>query len=143
MSTPNLPPRGPRTLRRSLASGVYLWINAYKDVADYYAAAEVTRLEGVDPLFGLNHVRHPSLGKSCRTGESVISVDGEGNIRRCHFIRDVIGNLYDEHFEQCLGPRPCTNQTCGCHIGYVHLEELELHKVFAGGVLERIPRRAD
>ena len=38
--------------------------------------------------------------------------------------------------QRCLLlPRPCT---CGCHIGYVHLDYLELHKVFGAG-LERIP----
>jgi hypothetical protein len=34
---------------------------------------------------------------------------------------------------------PFANATCHCHIGYVHLDELELNKVVAGGILERIP----
>ena len=36
-----------------------------------------------------------------------------------------------------LTARPCTNATCGCHIGYVHMNELDLYSVFGDGVLER------
>jgi hypothetical protein len=129
-------------LRGELSDDVYLWINAYKDVADYYDDDEVGWLSTIDSLFPLNNARHPSLGKSCRTGESVISVDGEGNIRRCHFVKEVIGNLYDDDFADCLRPRTCPNATCGCHIGFVHLDELRLVETFAGGVLERIPDEA-
>ena len=35
--------------------------------------------------------------------------------------------------------RLCTNGTCNCHIGYVHLDYLELDKVFGERILERIP----
>ncbi len=129
-------------LRTELRDDVYLWVNAYKDVADYYRGGEAEWLTAIDPLFPLNNTRHASLGKSCRAGEQVISVDGDGNIRRCHFIKQVVGNLYDEDFERCLAPRPCTNATCGCHIGFVHLDELQLYDTFAGGVLERVPREA-
>ena len=44
------------------------------------------------------------------------------------------GSFYD-----ALRPRSCTNDDCGCHIGYVHLEYLELDKVFGAGILERVP----
>ena len=33
----------------------------------------------------------------------------------------------------------CVNGTCGCHIGYVHLDRLKLYDTFGSGVLERIP----
>jgi hypothetical protein len=69
----------------------------------------------------------------------VISVDGDGTARRCHFIGTPIGNIYEPGFEQALLPRPCTNATCGCHIGYVHMPERGLYEVFGDGVLERIP----
>jgi MoaA/NifB/PqqE/SkfB family radical SAM enzyme len=126
-------------LRRELPHHVYLWINAYKRVPDYYTADEIDRLEGIDPLFSLNNRRHESLGRACRTGESVISVDGDGTMRRCHFVREPIGNLYTPEWEEALRPRTCTNATCGCHIGYVHMPELKLDQVFGDGVLERIP----
>lgn len=45
-------------------------------------------------------------------------------------------------WEQALHPRPCTNQTCGCHIGYVHMDDLKLYDRFGEGVLERIPAQS-
>lgn len=126
-------------LRRELPPHVYLWVNAYKDRPDYYGEDDVRRFEALDPLFRVNTVRHASRGKACRAGHTVISVDGDGTVRRCHFIRQPLGNLYDADFERMLLPRPCSNETCGCHIGYVHLEELGLDRVFGAGILERIP----
>jgi MoaA/NifB/PqqE/SkfB family radical SAM enzyme len=127
-------------LRRELPPHVYLWINAYKREPDYYHEEDIRRLEAIDPLFRINTVRHPSAGRACRAGHTVVSVAGDGTIRRCHFIREPIGNLYEPGFEQALGERPCTNATCGCHIGYVHMNELGLYAVFGDGVLERVPQ---
>lgn len=126
-------------LRRELPSHVYLWINAYKRVPDYYSAAELRAFEAIDPLFPINTVRHPSRGRSCRAGRSVIAVAGDGTARRCHFIPEPIGNIYEPGFEATLVDRPCTNETCSCHIGYVHLDHLGLDRVFGAGILERIP----
>lgn len=127
-------------LRAALPEHIYLWVNAYKRVPDYYSADELRRFTEVDPLFPINTQRHPSLGRACRAGETVISVDGEGTMRRCHFIRSAIGNIYRDDWENALRKRPCENATCGCHIGYVHMDDLKLHAVFGDGVLERIPR---
>jgi hypothetical protein len=129
-------------LRRELPAHVYLWINAYKDRPDYYLDDETQRFTAIDPLFPVNNARHPSRGRPCRAGHTVIAVDGDGTIRRCHFIKQPIGNLYDPDFARALFPRLCTNDTCGCHIGYVHLEDLKLDAVFGDGVLERIPAPA-
>jgi MoaA/NifB/PqqE/SkfB family radical SAM enzyme len=133
-------------LRAELPPRVYLWINAVKSGGEAgrgepYAEEDIAAFERIDPLFRLNTHPHPSAGRSCRAGASVISVDGEGDVRRCHFIREVIGNLYDPRFEDALRERACTNATCGCHIGYVHLDELRLYAVFGDGVLERVPAR--
>lgn len=130
-----------RVLRSALPEHIYLWVNAYKDVSDYYRPGEVEWLTEVDPLFSFNNRRHPSLGRPCRTGSSVISVDGDGVVRRCHFVRQPLGNLYETDIELLLNERPCPNATCGCHIGYVHMLELELDRVFGAGLLERIPER--
>jgi hypothetical protein len=126
-------------VRRALPSSVYVWINAVKKLAPTYTADDLAFFESVDPLFRLNLTPHPSRGESCQAGETVISVDGDGIAKRCHFIPTPIGNLYDEGFETALQPRACTNATCGCHIGYVHLDYLELGKVFGAGLLERVP----
>jgi MoaA/NifB/PqqE/SkfB family radical SAM enzyme len=124
-------------LRQELAPDVYLWVNAYKRQPTYYDEDDLRRFEAIDPLFPVNNRMHPSLGRPCRAGRSVVSVDG--TMRRCHFIREPIGNLYDPAFEEALVERPCTNATCGCHIGYVHLDDLKLGPVFGAGLLERIP----
>jgi hypothetical protein len=126
-------------LRRELPPHVYLWINAYKRVPDYYSEPEIEALTAVDPLFPLNNQRHPSRGRSCRAGASVLSVDGDGTLRRCHFVREPLGNLYAPGWEAALQERPCPAETCGCHIGYVHLDHLGLYETFRGGILERIP----
>lgn len=125
-------------LRADLPAGRYLWINALKKQADYYTAEETLILSGIDPHVSYNMIHHESYGKACKTGHTVISADGDGNMYRCHFIKEKIGNLYEADFRYNLFPRICTNATCGCHIGYVHLEHLQLYPVYNGRELERI-----
>jgi MoaA/NifB/PqqE/SkfB family radical SAM enzyme len=126
-------------IRAALPPHIYVWINAYKRLPDYYTDEELRRFTDVDPLFPVNNQRHPSEGMACNAGETVISVDGDGTMRRCHFINTAIGNLYDPDFEAALRPRLCSNATCGCHIGYIHMPHLQLQEVFGAGMLERIP----
>ncbi|MFF3736966.1 STM4011 family radical SAM protein [Streptomyces sp. NPDC002566] len=126
-----------RRLRAALPEHVYLWINAAE--AHTYTDAEADAWTALDPLFPYSRHPHTSAGLPCRTGESVISVDGDGAVRRCHFVRTPLGNLYDGTYRAALRPRPCPLAVCDCHIGYVHLETLPLYDVFAGGVLERVP----
>lgn len=128
-----------RRLRAELPEHVYLWINAAEGHS--YQDAEADDWTALDPLFPYSRHPHASAGLPCRTGESVISVDGDGTVRRCHFVRAELGNLYDGSYRAALRPRPCPLKVCDCHIGYVHLETLPLYDVFAGGVLERIPAR--
>jgi MoaA/NifB/PqqE/SkfB family radical SAM enzyme len=128
-------------LRRALSPDIYLWVNAYKREPGYYDEDDLRHFEAIDPLFPVNNRRHPSFGLPCRTGRDVVSVDGEGTVRRCHFIPEPIGNLYEPGFEAALVERPCTVATCGCHIGYVHLDSLQLGRVFGDGILERIPEK--
>ncbi|MER6912183.1 STM4011 family radical SAM protein [Streptomyces sp. NPDC000594] len=126
-----------RRLRADLPAQVYLWVNAAEGHS--YTDAEADRWTALDPLFPYSRDPHRSAGLPCRTGTSVISVDGDGTVRRCHFVPEELGNLYDGSFRRALGPRGCPRAVCDCHIGYVHLESLPLYDVFAGGVLERIP----
>jgi MoaA/NifB/PqqE/SkfB family radical SAM enzyme len=128
-------------LRRELPAPVYLWINAYKPGPDYYGPEDVRRLTDIDPLFPVNNRQHASRGRACHAGHTAISVDGDGTIRRCHFIRAPLGNIYAPGWEAALRPRPCTRAHCGCHIGYVHMPDLGLYETFGDGVLERIPAR--
>jgi MoaA/NifB/PqqE/SkfB family radical SAM enzyme len=128
------------SVRAELPAHIYLWVNAYKRERPYYSDAEIARLRAVDPWFEMNNVRHESLGKACQAGESSFSVDGEGNLYRCHFIRPSIANIYTAGFEAALRPRPCSNATCGCYIGYVNLDEVRMAELFGEGRLERIPK---
>lgn len=126
-----------RQLRADLPGQVYLWVNAAE--GHIYTEAEAAEWTALDPLFGYSRHPHRSAGLPCRTGASVISVDGDGTVRRCHFVPTELGNLYDGSYRAALRPRPCPLSVCDCHIGYVHLESLPLYDVFAGGVLERVP----
>ncbi|MEU8271454.1 STM4011 family radical SAM protein, partial [Sphaerisporangium sp. NPDC049002] len=126
-----------RRLRADLPATTYLWVNAAE--GHLYSDDEAAGWQEIDPLFAYSRDPHPSAGLPCRTGESVISVAGDGTVRRCHFVPSVIGNLYDGSFREALRPRACPLATCDCHIGYVHLEPLGLYDVYAGGVLERVP----
>ena len=131
-----------RRLRAALDPATYLWVNAAEGRA--YTDTEASQWAEIDPLFPVSRLPHASLGRACRTGESVISVDGEGRVRRCHFVSrsdpaEELGNLYDDSFRAALAPRTCPLRQCDCHIGYVHMPELGLYPIFGSGVLERIP----
>ncbi|MFF4901863.1 STM4011 family radical SAM protein [Streptomyces sp. NPDC001068] len=126
-----------RRLRADLPDHVYLWVNAAE--GHTYTDAEAALWTDLDPLFRYSRTPHASAGLPCRTGESVVSVDGAGTVRRCHFVPAPLGNLYDGSYRAALRPRSCPLALCDCHIGYVHLETLPLYDVFAGGVLERVP----
>jgi len=124
-------------LRERLDPGVYLWVNAAD--GHRYTPEEEAAWTALDPLFGYSVRPHLSLGRACRTGDEVVSVLGDGTVRRCHFVPEPLGNLYDGTWTARRGERPCPNATCDCHIGYVHLRTLPLYDIFDGGVLERIP----
>ncbi|MDJ0851947.1 MAG: STM4011 family radical SAM protein [Myxococcota bacterium] len=128
-----------RALRDALPDDVYVWVNAAKRVHGPYGPEQLDHYQAIDPLFAINTVEHPSAGRACRAGEDAIAVDGEGDVRRCHFVDEVIGNLYEGDIRERLRPRACPKARCGCHIGYVHLEPLGLRRTFGAGVLERIP----
>ncbi|MDO3646350.1 STM4011 family radical SAM protein [Nocardia mangyaensis] len=129
-----------RRLRADLPDHVYLWVNAAE--GHTYTDDQAADWTAIDELFPFSRDPHRSAGAPCRTGSSVISVDGEGTVRRCHFVPAPLGNLYDGSYRASLAPRTCPLAVCDCHIGYVHLETLPLYDVFAGGVLERIPTRS-
>ncbi len=126
-------------LRRALRPGIYLWINAFKHNPDYYRPDEIARLCAVDPYFHWNLCNYTSRGKPCAAGETSFSVDGDGNVRRCHFVEGIIGNIHAADFPACLKSRLCPAPTCGCHIGYIHRPSLGLDVLFGEGLLDRVP----
>ncbi len=128
-----------KNLRTEMPKSIYLWINVYKSPG-YYDQGEIAYLQSIDPLFGYNLRPHASRKRDCRTGHSVFSVNGDGDIRRCYFVDEVLGNIYSQDWEQALRKRPCPNEECRCHIGYVHLEHLGMDGIFGEGIFERVPR---
>ena len=126
-------------LKDQLPSNIYLWINAYKRERNYYSLKEEEWLQHMDPHFSLNNTIYKTRGKSCEAGESSISIDGEGNVTRCHFIKENLGNIYQQSLEEMLEVRPCTHAHCRCYIGYMNLKELNLGEVYSDRILERIP----
>ncbi len=90
-------------------------------------------------LGAIRHERLRSLVVESGGLDASVVRDVDGTVRRCHFIREPLGNIYEGGFESSLRARPCTNGTCGCHIGYVHMPDLGLYRVFGRGVLERVP----
>lgn len=127
-------------LRAALPPEVYVWVNAWKREQNYYAPDEEELLRGIDPHFAYNLHPQPTLGGACSAGATAFTVDGLGDVRRCHFLAGVLGNLYEREITSFLRPQPCPAESCRCHIGYVHYEPLRLYDVFGDGVLERIPR---
>lgn len=127
-------------LHAALPADTPMWLNAYDQRdADYYSEDQLRLMRSIDPHIEFNLAPPPSLGAPCATGERVLSVDGDGNVRRCHFVATPLGNLYDGSFEAQLRPRTCPNAVCDCFIGYVHREDLPLGHHYAEGRLERIP----
>ncbi|MVN86331.1 radical SAM protein [Deinococcus sp. HMF7620] len=126
-------------LRAALRPEVYLWVNAFKVGPGYYTPSDLARLNAADPLFEVNTRRYPTRGQPCGAGETAISVDGAGTVRRCHFIARPLGNLYAQPVAELLRPRPCSRPSCECHIGYVHLPALGAEDLYGPGLLARIP----
>lgn len=118
-------------LRHALPRDVPMWLNAQKPGVRY-SDREQVRWRAIDPAFDLELRRHRSLGKPCVSGEESISVDGDGTIMRCHFVDQVLGNLYTDDLSKLLTPRPCPNRICDCWIGYSNLVELGVRKSYVG-----------
>lgn len=116
-------------LRREIPLDVPMWLNAEKPGVRY-ADIDRERWRNIDPDFDFELRRHRSAGQACTTGNDSISVDGDGEITRCHFVNGRLGNLYHDDLATLLGPSPCPRRTCECWIGYVHLSPLGLAEHF-------------
>ncbi|MCU6708264.1 STM4011 family radical SAM protein [Paenibacillus sp. J5C_2022] len=127
------------SIRRRLPQDVYVWVNAFKDVPDYYTVEEAEELRRLDPLFDLNRADYDSLGKRCMAGEDVFYVLGSGRVKRCYKDRAVIGDLYRDGLEGLSKQRLCRMKQCGCYIGYKHMPELAMADWYGDGLLERVP----
>ena len=127
-----------KALRNQLNTRIPVWVNAYHDGGiGYYSNDDIQFLIGIDPTFKQNLNRHVSINRICRSGSRAFSIVGNGDIRRCHFVKTVIGSIYDKTWSPPKIAAPCPNAECNCYIGYAHLEELE--SVYGNNIWSRIP----
>lgn len=127
-------------LRAQLPRDEYLWINALSPRPEgYYSADDLRYLSSVDPHFAFNAQPPGSLGAACRAGDLTISVNGDGDVRPCHFVNTDLGNLYDGTFMARRQRMRCPIEICDCFIGYAQRTDLDLVRQFAQGALERVP----
>ena len=128
-----------QALRAALPPHVYLWLNAYdRRGPGYYTVADLEWLDAIDPWFAQNRRPVPSRGKGCYAGETALSVDGDGELARCHFLPERLGNLYEDDLADMLRERSCPRFKCDCYIGYAQRKDLPFQTVFGEGVLARI-----
>ncbi|OBV37855.1 hypothetical protein ASR47_1004130 [Janthinobacterium psychrotolerans] len=126
-------------LRAALPGHVYLWLNAYdRRGPGYYAADDLLWLDKIDPWFAQSRRPVPSRGKGCFAGEAALSVDGDGELTRCHFLPERLGNLYEDDLADMLQERSCPRFKCDCYIGYAQRKDLPFQTEFGEGVLARI-----
>ena len=104
-------------LRRELPGSVYMWINAQQPRSRPYTEDEVAWLSSIDPHFPSTLKRNRSLDRFCRAGQESFAVDSSGDMRRCHFVAEVIGNIFDARWRDALVPRRCPNRFCDCLLG--------------------------
>lgn len=127
-------------LRSQLPDEIYLWINAQQPRRRPYSTAEVELLTRIDPQFPLTLKKIRSRDRFCQAGEASFTIDGSGDMRRCHFVAAPIGNIFQAEWEAALLPRPCPNQFCQCYLGKAQLEADRLAPFFGEQTLERISR---
>ncbi len=130
-----------RRLRRDLDPDVYLWVNAYQREPNYYTSEELFEVRSIDPYFDLNNQQFPSLGRPCHAGQLAVYLDDEGDLRRCIFVGDVIGNLFRDGWRRHDEPRPCPRPTCHCYVGHMHIVELGFRSIYGENLAVRIPAR--
>lgn len=128
-----------RALRAALPPHVYLWLNAYdRRGPGYYSGQDLAWLDAIDPWFAQNRRPVPSRGKGCYAGETALSVDGDGELSRCHFLPERLGNLYEDDLADMLQERSCPRFKCDCYIGYAQRKDLPFQQLFGDGVLARL-----
>lgn len=129
-----------RPLRERLDPHVYLWVNAYLREPDYYTAGQLAAIRAADPWFDLNNQNFPSRGRPCGAGQRAVYLDDEGDLRRCFFVGDVIGNLFRDGWRHFDEPRPCPRDGCHCYVGHMHIVGLDFRGIYGENLAVRIPR---
>ncbi len=126
-----------RQLRQALPFDIYLWINAQQPRPRPYSCEELEQFTAIDPHFPLTVRRTHSRDRYCPSGETSFTFDGDGAMRRCHFVDEVIGRIHDSDWEAALRPRHCPNQFCHCFLGKAQLESETFGPLFGESLLTR------
>lgn len=123
-------------LRKKLPEQVSCWANPLDDNAAAYSREAVQRWTRFDPFFSHALKQRQTLGTVCRCGQSVFTVSGNGDYRRCPFVHETLGNIYSPDFP--VKAEACPNETCLCFIGYIHWETENRRSLYRGHPLCRI-----
>jgi MoaA/NifB/PqqE/SkfB family radical SAM enzyme len=129
-----------RHLRERLPRDVYLWVNPYQREQNYYSSANLADIRAIDPYFDRNNQYFPSLGRSCDAGLRAVYLDDEGDLRRCFFVGDVIGNIFADGWRTLDAAEPCPRATCHCYVGHMHIVELGFRALYGENLAVRIPK---
>lgn len=128
-------------LRSSLPPDIYVWVNAYKRQADYYTPQQLDAIRSVDPYFDLNNQHFPSLGQLCTAGSHALFLDDDGDLRRCFFVGDILGNLFPDGWTTLPAPTSCPVATCHCYVGHMHIVDLGFRDIYGDDLAVRRPMR--
>jgi MoaA/NifB/PqqE/SkfB family radical SAM enzyme len=128
-----------RVLRERLNRSVYLWVNAYQREPNYYSQSELAEIRRIDSFFDLNNQHFPSLGQPCTAGQRAVYLDDEGDLRRCFFVGEVIGNLFKNGWVTLDSAQPCPKATCHCYVGHMHIVALGFRAIYGKNLAARIP----
>lgn len=113
-------------MRDRLPPDINMWLNAQQPRRRPFTEEEVAHFSRIDPHFRFTLRLERSLGRPCPAGEVSFTVDGDGGMRRCHFVDDVIGNIYASNWQSALMPRCCPNAFCKCFLGTSQLLSADL-----------------
>src|SRR5262249_23005577 len=113
---------------------------SYQREPDYYSPHDLAAIRAIDPLFDLNNQRYPSRGQPCTAGHRAVYLDDEGDLRRCFFVGEVIGNLFRDGWRTLSAPLGCPQESCNCYVGHMHIVHVDFRGVYGKHLAARIPR---
>ena len=118
---------------------ITLWVNAYKREPGYYSPQEQTFLESIDPTFTWTHIRLPTLGVPCHAGHLSVFLDSQGDLRRCLFAPETLGNIFSD-FALLEKAHPCPQTSCHCYLGHLNIPSLGYESRYGENLCVRIPQ---
>jgi len=119
--------------------GIFFWVNAYKRYEGYYNVEEIEALESVDPFFKRNNQFILHKNKPCSAGKSSFYLTDTGDIRRCNWVDDIIGNIYDDNFQPFTENNLCEAARCQCYVGHMMIPSEKYEEVYGDFRCSRIP----